>query len=159
MGKIKAIRVCRKCGLQAFTKLDLGAFVKHSLSPHGYTTLCTNCKNEHASKWRRANRGIINKKRRIWRKRLRQRVINAYGGKCKCCGESELGFLSMDHIDDDGKQEREKYVGSWEMYSYMMRQFKEDSKQALNKYQVLCYNCNLGRYRNNGICPHKYSIP
>ena len=23
------------------------------------------------------------------------------------------------------------------------------------RFQILCYNCNLGRSRNGGVCPHK----
>jgi len=61
----------------------------------------------------------------------------------------------MDHIKNDGNKERKKYGRTWEMYSHMMREYKEAPMEAIKKYQVLCYNCNLGKYINGGICPHK----
>src|SRR5438132_3637751 len=32
--------------------------------------------------------------------RLKFQVINHYGGKCICCGETLLGLLTMDHINE-----------------------------------------------------------
>jgi hypothetical protein len=26
---------------------------------------------------------------------------------------------------------------------------------AVDTFQVLCFNCNIGRERNGGMCPHK----
>lgn len=28
-------------------------------------------------------------------------------------------------------------------------------KADLDRYQLLCFNCNCGRHRNGGVCPHK----
>lgn len=33
-------------------------------------------------------------------------MLNAYGGLCKCCGESSPDFLSLDHIDGGGNKDR-----------------------------------------------------
>ena len=39
--------------------------------------------------------------------RVRREVFEAYGGfVCACCGETQPLFLSIDHINNDGAQER-----------------------------------------------------
>src|SRR3990167_9777047 len=43
---------------------------------------------------------------------LRLEAIAAYGGKCRCCGETEEKFLTLDHINGGGKQHRLRARGS-----------------------------------------------
>lgn len=81
------------------------------------------------------------------------RVLERYGGAfCACCGESELKFLTLDHIANDGKEHRLQLAsdqgGYPDLYKWAMR---NDFPPGL---RVLCYNCNIGRARNKGICPH-----
>ncbi len=78
----------------------------------------------------------------------RMMVICHYGGnppKCLCCGESNIGFLTIDHLENDGHLEKTK--GSSFAASLIRKRFPPG-------YQVLCFNCNCGRERNGGICPH-----
>lgn len=44
---LKPLRVCRKCGLKAYTDEDLELFQKHGDLPHGRTTLCKSCFNKY----------------------------------------------------------------------------------------------------------------
>ena len=104
---------------------------------------------EYQNEWRKSNpekRRAIEKK---CRDRIRLIVLTKYGGdppKCKCCGESQLEFLSVDHIKGGGRKERKLY-GSKFCYSLIRRKFPKG-------YQVLCHNCNQakGYY---GKCPHQ----
>jgi hypothetical protein len=80
-------------------------------------------------------------------------VLIHYGGnppKCACCGESHIKFLTIDHINSGGKQHRKKLglQGSG-FYRWLKR------NGFPKGYQILCYNCNCGRAKNNGICPHR----
>lgn len=78
------------------------------------------------------------------------RVFEAYGGTiCACCGETELAFLSLDHVEQNGAEHR-KEVGL-RVYRYLEKEGYPDP----HLYQVLCRNCNWGRWVNNGICPHQ----
>ena len=87
--------------------------------------------------------------RGFWSK-IREEMIKAYGGKCVCCGESEPIFLDLDHIYNDGKKCREiAKNGRQEMLN--LRKAKWPKK----RHQLLCSNCNQGKRRNGGICPHK----
>lgn len=84
--------------------------------------------------------------------RLQHEVVMAYGGyRCACCGESEPLFLTIDHVNNDGAEHR-KIVGS--LGGTRLYKWLRDRKFPIG-FQVLCMNCNQGRYRNGGICPHK----
>lgn len=92
-------------------------------------------------------------KQGLYRKRVRRDVINKYGGKCKCCGETELLFLTIDHINNDGHVERKK-IGNGNTPSSTQFYLKLNREPKRDDIQVLCFNCNLGRSMNGGICPH-----
>lgn len=77
-------------------------------------------------------------------------VITKYGGKCACCDEKEIKFLSIDHKNNDGAADRKK-IGGGGIRTYM---FLKKNPIDKNKYQVLCFNCNLAQ-AHHGICPHK----
>jgi hypothetical protein len=70
--------------------------------------------------------------------------------KCACCGETEIRFLTIDHINGGGNKQRKQLgLSGSGIYKWLIRNgFPEG-------YQVLCYSCNLGRAHNKGVCPHK----
>jgi hypothetical protein len=84
---------------------------------------------------------------------LREQLFTIYGNKCACCGESNPLFLTLDHINSDRKQVDE-LLG---LRNTVQRYQEAISCADGTKYQILCYNCNLGRSLNGGICPHKGS--
>lgn len=82
---------------------------------------------------------------------LREECFLAYGGFiCACCGETEVKFLTLDHANNDGAKHR-KEIGSRGAGIF---KWLRDHKYPPG-FQVLCFNCNCGKARNNGICPHK----
>lgn len=86
---------------------------------------------------------------RKWQKKLKQQIIEAYGGKCVCCQENRFEFMSIDHINGNGARERKAgYIGGGKLYTYLKR-----SAYPKENYRLLCINCNfsLGHY---GYCPH-----
>ena len=121
---------------------------------------------EYAAGWRRENRGLIDSAAAFVERsgerdfalsyyyRLRHEAILAYGGyRCACCGADEALFLTIDHINDGGTRHRRELGSSNRFFRWL----------KVNGYpkafQVLCINCNLGRYRNGSICPHKDPVP
>lgn len=77
-------------------------------------------------------------------------VLAAYGaGVCVCCGEANEMFLSLDHINGCGIKRRNEEGRGSQFYFRLMK--KGFPKMDL---QVLCFNCNLGRKVNGGVCPH-----
>lgn len=80
-------------------------------------------------------------------KRTKSLVFTHYGNKCKCCGEQEPIFLTIDHINNDGNKHR-KVIGR-KLYAWIVKNNFPDT------FQILCFNCNTGRHFNGGICPHQ----
>lgn len=99
-----------------------------------------------------------------WKQNLKDEVYAAYGGyRCACCGEEEPLFLTVDHVNNDGAAHRRTITNgrknpktggpapnnSYEVYLWLKRNgFPEG-------YQILCHNCNTGKHRNGGVCPHQ----
>jgi hypothetical protein len=87
--------------------------------------------------------------------RLQHEAMLAYGGyRCRCCGETEPMFLTIDHVNNDGARHREEIgsLGGARFYRWL-----RDRGFPLG-FQVLCMNCNHGRHRNGGVCPHETSV-
>lgn len=89
-------------------------------------------------------------RRSRWRARMA--CLQHYSGiepQCACCGECELGFLTIDHINSDGSAHRKKSPKTAAgMYFWLQR------NGFPTGFQILCFNCNMGREQNGGICPH-----
>lgn len=83
---------------------------------------------------------------------LKKLVMDHYGGVCECCGESEIAFLGIDHVDGGGNAHRRSLgVGGAVFYKWLKRHnFPKEVR-----LRVLCHNCNHGRYFNGGVCPHQ----
>ena len=74
----------------------------------------------------------------------------AYGGTCKCCGEEDIEFLVMDHIDGDGadrKKNGEPKLGE-AFYKWII-----DNKFP-DHLQTLCHNCNWSKGTGT-MCHHQ----
>lgn len=102
--------------------------------------------------WMNKHREEHKEWRKLWSRKYRLNkkieVLKHYGGKCICCGESEIDFLTIDHPDGGGNKHR-KEIGTKNMFYWLkMNKFPKG-------YQVMCFNCNCGRSINKGICPHK----
>lgn len=70
------------------------------------------------------------------------------GYVCACCGETEKLFLTIEHKNGGGRKERTYYGGSRFLPALLAR-------KNLDGYEILCMNCNRGKYLNGGFCPHK----
>ena len=58
--------------------------------------------------------------------------------------------IVVDHIDNDGHKHRKGADTSHHnIYYWLVR------NNFPTGFQILCMNCNQGKHRNNGVCPHK----
>jgi hypothetical protein len=92
---------------------------------------------------------------RHYREEYRNKVLDHYGRKCACCGETTEKFLTVDHVHNDGYIARKnklhgRFVGSGsDIYRWIV-------KHGFPKhFQILCMNCNFGKFMGKGICPHQ----
>jgi hypothetical protein len=80
---------------------------------------------------------------------VKMKVYEHYGVRCNCCGESEVAFLTIDHVNNDGaKHRKEMCADGYSIYAYIIR------KNFPDDFQVLCRNCNWGKHSRK-VCPHK----
>jgi hypothetical protein len=83
---------------------------------------------------------------------IKREVIEHYGGKCECCGETTFEFLAIDHVGGDGNRLRKAGEAHG---AHLAVQLKV--KNYPEGYRILCYNCNsaLGWL---GYCPHHMDV-
>jgi hypothetical protein len=117
----------------------------------GLQVYCRECVRDY-----NANRRATTSKEREWhrarRQRLRAEMLQAYGGKCACCGEDEPVFLALDHVD--GLSDEDRVDGPRRRLStdkIIARLKKQDWPDG---YQLLCHNCNAAK-AILGECPHR----
>jgi len=117
---------------------------------------------DNNKKWHKNNKDRVNKIKKKWKdnnktkvreynhktnRQLKLDIINILGGFCVCCKEATWEFLSLDHVNNDGYIERKS-----KQQHTIYREIR-DGKADLNKYQLLCYNCNSSK-GHYGYCPH-----
>lgn len=68
---------------------------------------------------------------------LKLQVFNHYGMQCARCGEKEIQYLTIDHIDNSGSQHR-KQIGT-QIFPWLKR------NNYPNNFQILCFNCNYSK--------------
>ena len=89
-----------------------------------------------------------NESRRRQHQALRYNILMHYGGKCACCAEKAVKFLTIDHVDGGGGKHRRSLKNGAGIYRWLRKNELPDG------FRVLCWNCNsaIGLY---GVCPHK----
>jgi hypothetical protein len=98
----------------------------------------------------------IREYRRDLNKRYKLEVMGHYSNgniKCNCCGEADIRFLCLDHINGGGNRERATIghiVGS-SFYKWLR------ARGFPPGIQVLCYNCNMAKGVSKE-CPHKQDL-
>lgn len=142
------VKTCIKCGE---TK-PLGMFVKQRLSRLGRCNTCKKCGSAYNMRKyyelpveQRKKSPLIYQKQKVdgWKQ-----IFEHYGSSCACCGESEPKFLTVDHINPVGSKTRHA-TGQARMFRWLRLHGWPKG------FRILCSNCNSGRYRNGGICPHQ----
>ncbi|MDV3244829.1 MAG: hypothetical protein LYZ66_06625 [Nitrososphaerales archaeon] len=124
----------------------------------------------YPEKVRESRRRTIQKRREYYRalkhayalrytnkiKRIVMRHYSRGSMACECCGESEMDFLSIDHVYGNGFRHRMalfgKPVGGYSFYSWLIK------NKFPSGYAVLCMNCNMSKGKH-AVCVHKRKIP
>lgn len=153
-------KYCNKCEVVK----PFSEYHKNTRSQTGVRSECKTCqaakmriyvkensvhRTQLARNWRDKNYEYYKALGRKYTRQLREEVINAYGGKCICCNESHIEFLAIDHIYNDGKEDRKIVGTSTQFYRYLKR-----NNYPKDRYQILCHNCNMAK-AFYGQCPHQ----
>lgn len=151
MLKEKGYKRCNTCG----RKKSLKSFHRAACYKDGHRPYCKPCKKVEAKKYYARIKGPeLIERNKLYVRKVKKECIDAYGGKCRCCGETILDFLSLDHIKDDGFKERTVSGGSG--YAFYMKLKKLGYPHG--NLQPLCHNCQWGKRISKGFCPHHPDI-
>jgi len=116
-----------------------------------------NCPEGHFNSYENFKKGV---KRRQDRDRLV--VLNTFGGKCACCGFSDLNkkvrgvsFMQVDHINGKGRQHFIN-LGSRHMVRWLYHKIKIEGKIPRG-FRLLCIACNAAMEPGEKVCElHKW---
>lgn len=104
----------------------------------------------YMQKWRDDNKERSAENQRVLLLKYKTQVVEAYGGCCSCCGQKEIGFLTVEHANKNGIEHR-KVIGNF--YKWIVQNnFPKDEGLS-----ILCMNCNWIE-RNGRICPHREKL-
>lgn len=117
---------------------------------------------EYMKEWREKNKEKYKATQKRCYDKARLEVLTHYSGGvkpfCKCCGEDEILFLQIDHINGDGADHRRKLkeeIGYYPGGNGLPYWLKKNGYPE--GFQILCANCNLGK-RTGLDCPHKTAV-
>ena len=179
-------KICKACGVEKPVG-KFNTTTSASNGNKYFRNECRKCEQARHKGWREKNRehlrvtGLANMRRyraakmavdevgfrkieaeraRKWAAELKDKVYLGLGGcSCKCCGETEPKFLSIDHINNDGYARRKNGEGSGARLTQVVyRHYRESGSWPTHDFQILCMNCQHGKSRNGGICPHKEGV-
>jgi len=113
---------------------------------------------ERQRQWRLRNPLLAKERARNYCRRIKERAFAVLGDRCECCGETEPRFLQIDHVNNDGAAHR-RALGmrrhGREPKAIMGAFYREVARGKTDGLQLLCANCNWGKARNGGTCPHE----
>lgn len=121
-------------------------------------TLCWNCnRGKHFNGGSKCpHQGVVEIQRRRrpaqcwkWQQKRKRKIMDHYGkdGGCVCCGEKNLFFLELDHIDGGGTKHIKET--NFHLYTWVTRNNYPPG------FQTMCSNCNHAKHANEGVCPHQ----
>jgi len=126
-------KICTKCGNEKPATEE--NFYKHKNGLHGLASWCKECfqlyRNDHADDRNRKSLG---------RKLL---VLSNYGGSCSVCGITDPAFLTIDHINNDGSDQKFSDPSSRHLYDWLIR------NNFPQGFQALCWNHNHLKFFEN----------
>jgi hypothetical protein len=150
-----------KCYLCGKDRNKDGSIIKHRI--------CKTCNNRRAQQYYLKNSNKLKERTKLWKEKNKEKVVNiskryrgelkinslkAYSNsknpKCVCCGQTEIDFLCLDHVNNNGAEERKKYG----LGTSFLKWLKKNNYPQNIGLQAMCFNCNFSK-RINGVCIHQ----
>lgn len=147
------MEVCRKCGIELNDDNWVPSLRKRN------SKICSRCNLKLGNEWRAKNRKRANEMARKHyykdpskhhrvvdkaRKKVRMDMIEAYGGKCIRCGISDVEVLDIDHINNNGAEDRRNHLHGYNLYRHLKK-----LGWPKDEFQLLCRNCNWKKHLEN----------
>lgn len=110
---------------------------------------CRDCSNDAIHTLCDQCRMKSNLRSKLYAHKVKMLAVSKLGGRCVCCGIDNLDILSIDHVNNNGAQHRNKLkYGGLSVYNSILRGHTE---YAL---QIMCLNCNLSKLVCGDRCEH-----
>jgi hypothetical protein len=151
------MKICTACKIEK----PLSDFGLEKGKPNGRKARCKPCarKSNKASydknpssrvaatlRWKANNPAHVKGYMAERRLRIKADLVAGYGGKCTCCGETSIEFLTLEHLNGGGRAHR--------AVKDSLGIFNEVIRAGFPKeYTILCMNCNFAK-RFGKECPH-----
>lgn len=148
-------QLCNWCGAGLVAGDNIS---QHYFRRHFY--VCKKCEARMKRVFYENHKEQMRQYTRNQNRKFRLLALQHYGGKCACCGETQMEFLTLSHPNNDGAKHRR------EIHSQMGWSQKFPTNVPLAQYLaqhgfpngytiiVECWNCNCARAYGGG-CPHK----
>jgi hypothetical protein len=98
-------------------------------------------KRRHNATYSAKHRDKINAAARQRRRAFKSEALEHYGKQCAHCDFTDWRALQIDHVADNGAEERRSLGGQkfsgWRFYEWLKKQGWPPG------YQTLCANCNI----------------
>ena len=105
---------------------------------------------EYQEAYTKKNRALVSSKAAVRTRTNRKTLIELMGSAttegrpiCECCGEDDLIYLQVDHVNNDGFKDKK---GNKQRNKITVSQYLENPK----RFQLLCANCNYTKHKNGG---------
>lgn len=117
---------------------------RRSLAEGRLSSTCSKCRARRAKERREGRHEMSPDKRaeylagrRDYMRQFRAKILAAYGGFCKCCGESIPEFLELHHKNNDGHAHRKEIgANSESLYRWLVKNNFPDTME------LICANCH-----------------
>ena len=73
-------------------------------------------------------------------------ALTILGGKCVVCNQTDYMYLVLDHVENDGAEDRRNGFTSAKMVRGII-----DGTYPTERIQILCANCHNAKHRNGGV--------
>lgn len=112
-------------------------------------------KSRSDARWRERNRATLRLKQAEARFKLKLETLDVYGRRCAECGYDDIRALHIDHIHNNGSEER-RLLGGKNFSGYRFYQHLKKMGWP-SGYQTLCANCNF--IKQYGDIPNFDTLP
>lgn len=109
---------------------------------------CKACGSVYSAAHHADNRDYVAARVRARRQLAKVEAMAQYGGSCRTCGEVNLAFLCLDHVNDDGAAHRPSRGSSTLTGVLLYERLKIDGWPTDPPLQVLCHNHNIAKHVN-----------
>jgi hypothetical protein len=117
-----------------------------------------------SQRWKDRDVPEVNRRRRERKAAEYHYALIRYSGadppSCRCCGCTDEWALTIGHINDDGAEHRKRIAGRKDGRQRLgltsfLRYLRRNNWPDDPPLETVCWNCQWGKRRNSGICPHQ----